>query len=115
MSLVPQNAKEISLDGATVVFYEYETDGVKHYQFDTSKTGHPEPMVNAMTGLQHLKDGEKLVMINHKPPMGLFPKIEADFDYEVQTINENLHKIIFTKKANAAGSTDYDDKNCEGE
>jgi hypothetical protein len=47
--------------------------------------------------------------------MGLFPKIEADFNYEVQTINENLHKIIFTKKANATGSTNYDDKNCDGE
>ena len=114
MNLIPENAKEISLEGATVPFYEYEIDGVRYYQFDTSKTTHPEPMINAMTGLKNLKDGEKLVMINHKKPMGLFPKIENDFDYEVAELENGLFKIIFSKKADAANSTDFDDKNCNG-
>jgi len=115
MSLDMQNAKEVSFKGATVPFYEYEKDGISYLQFDTSKTGHPEPMVNAMTGLKNLKDNQKLVMINHKPPMGLFPKIEADYDYEVSELDNNLFKIVFSKKANATGSTNYEDKNCSGE
>ena len=35
MSLIPENAKEISLEGATVPFYEYEENGVSYIQFDT--------------------------------------------------------------------------------
>jgi len=114
MSLIPENATEITLEGATVPFYSYEKDGVEYLQFDTSKTGHPEPMVNAMVGLQNLKDGQKLVMINHKPPMGLFPKIEADFDYDVKEIGEGLYAITFSKKANATGATNFNDTACNG-
>ena len=114
MSLIPENAVEITLEGATVPFYKYEKDGVSYLQFDSSKTGHPEPMVNAMTGLQNLEDNQKLVMINHKPPMGLFPKVEADFDYEVEQIGNDLYKMTFSKKANAAGATDFNDRSCNG-
>ena len=114
MSLIPQNATELALEGATVPFYSYEKDGVEYLQFDTSKTGHPEPMVNAMVGLQNLKDGQKLVMINHKPPMGLFPKIENDFDYTVEEISTDLYAMTFSKKADAAGSTNFNDTACNG-
>ena len=114
MSLVPQNAQEISFEGATVPFYKYEEGGVTYIQFDTSKSGHPEPMVNAMVGLQNLGDGEKLAMINHKPPMGLFPKVENDFAYEVNEIGDDLYKIIFSKKSDAVGDTDFADQACNG-
>jgi len=114
MSIIPENAKEVQLEGATVPFYAYEENGVSYLAFDTSKTGHPEPMVNAMVGLQNIQDDEKLVMINHKPPMGLFPKIEADFDYEVEDVEGGLYKITFSKKANAAGSTNFNDTACNG-
>jgi len=114
MGLFPENAQEITLEGGTVPFYKYEENGVEYIGFDTSKTGHPEPMVNAMTGLQNLSENQKLVMINHKPPMGLFPKIEADFDYSVEELNDGLFKMTFSKKTDAAGATDFNDRACNG-
>jgi len=114
MSLFPQNAKEITLEGATVPFYEFEENGTSYIAFDTSKTGHPEPMINAMVGLQNLKDDQKLIMINHKAPMGLFPKIEADFDYNVEELDNGLFKMTFSKKADAQGATDFNDRACNG-
>ena len=114
MGIFPENKVEISLDGATVPFYKFEEDGVEYLAFDSSKTGHPEPMVNAMTGLQNLSGNQKLMMINHKPPMGLFPKIEADFDYEVSELDNGLFKTVFTKKGSEANSTDFSDTACSG-
>ncbi len=114
MSTLPQNAVEIQIEGATVPFYKFEKDGVTYLYFDSSKTGHPEPMINAMTGLKNLKEGEKLIMINHKAPMGLFPKIESDYDYEVTELDNGLFQIVFSKKSDAQGTTNYDDTACNG-
>jgi len=114
MSNIPQDSKEVSLNGATVPFYEYSVGGVEYLQFDTSRSGHPEPMINAMTGLQNLKPNQKLVMINSKPPAGLFPKIENDFSYEVEQLGEALYKIVFTSKNEAPSNTDFSDTACNG-
>jgi len=114
MSTLPQNAVETTLEGATVPFYTYEENGISYLYFDSSKTGHPEPMVNAMTGLKNLKDNQKLVMINHKPPMGLFPKIEADYDYNVEELSNGLFKMTFSKKSDAQGATNFNDTACNG-
>ena len=35
-----------------------------------------------MAGLQLIDENSQLVMINHKSPAGLFPKIEQDFDFK---------------------------------
>ena len=73
MSLIPNNASKIEVAGATVDFFKLEKDGQSTYFFDTSKCGPPDPMVNAMCGLNLIKDtNSKLVMINHKAPGGLF-------------------------------------------
>lgn len=114
MNTLPQNAQPIEVEGATVPFYTYEENGTTYLYFDSSKTGHPEPMINAMSGLKALKEEQKLVMINHKAPMGLFPKIEADYDYEVSELDSGLFKIVFSKKSDAKGSTNYDDTACNG-
>ncbi len=56
---------------------------MEYFEFDTSRCGPPEPMVNAMAGLKLVTDsGKKLVMINHKRPMGLLNKIGENFDIE---------------------------------
>ena len=87
---IPKNAKQIEVINATIPFYEDEDC----YYFDSRSTPFPEPMINAVAGLALLNENKKLVMINHKIPMGLFPKIEAYFDYEVEefvdlrTVNE---------------------------
>ncbi|WP_458701632.1 hypothetical protein ACKGJI_05770 [Sulfurospirillum sp. 1307] len=107
--------EKIEVTGSTVDFYKKEEEGSVIYTFDTSATQPPEPMVNAMCGLQLLNNKtDKLEMINHKPPMGLFPKIEADYDYEVVDIEDNKVKVIFTKKPDAKGTTDFTQNSCNG-
>lgn len=113
MNLIPDNAQEINLEGATVSFYKYSIDNTEYIQFDSSKCGHPEPMINAMVGLENLKDTQKLVMINSKAPMGLFPKVENNFSWEVEEI-DNIFKITFSKKGDTASDTDFDDRACNG-
>jgi uncharacterized protein (DUF2249 family) len=114
MSLYPENAVEISVEGATVPFMKFEENGVTVYQFDSSKSGHPEPMINAMSGLQMIQDGEQLEMINSKAPMGLFPKIESDFNFEYSELEDGRFKIVFTVRAEGAPKTDFDDTGCSG-
>lgn len=114
MSLIPENAQEIEVNGATIPFHKYDKDGVVVYQFDSSTCGHPEPMVNAMSGLQMLTDNEALVMINSKAPMGLFPKIEADFNFNVEDLEGGKCKITFTKRGEGDAATDFNDTGCAG-
>ena len=114
MSNIPQNSQEISLNGATVPFHKYEEDGVVVYQFDSSKAGHPEPMINAMTGLQMIKDNERLVMINSKAPMGLFPKVEAEFNFSVNELPDGRFKITFASKGTGVETTDFENTSCSG-
>ena len=114
MSLIPQDAQKITAMGATVDFFKTIEDGQSTYYFDTSKCGPPAPMVNAMSGLQLLDEDSKLVMINHKKPGGLFPKIEADFNYEVEDLADGNVKVVFTKKSDAVGNTNYNDNKCSG-
>ena len=106
---IPASAKQIEVVNSTVPFYEDEN----YYYFDTSLTAVPEPMINAVAGLELLNENKKLIMINHKIPMGLFPKIEAYFDYEVEELADGNIKIIFTKKVNLVSKLDFD-TNCSG-
>ncbi|MCI0500469.1 MAG: hypothetical protein L0Y61_01815 [Epsilonproteobacteria bacterium] len=105
--------QEITLEGATVPFYKETIGGVANYTFDSSRCGHPEPMINAMVGLQTIKDNEKLIMINSKAPAGLFPKVENDFNYGVEELENGKFKITFTKKGDGS-STNFDDRGCGG-
>jgi len=91
---IPSNAKQIEVLNATLAFFEDEN----YYYFDSSLTAPPEPMTNALAGLNFLSGNKKLVMINHKIPMGLFPKIEGHFDYEIEELEDGNVKVIFTKK-----------------
>ena len=52
-------------------------------------------------------------MINHKIPMGLFPKIEGLFDYEIEELDDGNVKIVFTKKEKAVSKLDID-TTCKG-
>ena len=114
MDTLPQDATKIELEGATVPFFKYEENNRTIYLFDSSKCSHPEPMVNAMVGLKTIKDGENLIMINSKAPMGLFPKIEDDFSYEVEELSNQTYKIKFTKKTDNLSKTDFNDTSCSG-
>ena len=106
---IPKNVKQIEVDNSTVPFYQDED----YYYFDSSSTAVPEPMINAVAGLQLLDENKKLIMINHKIPMGLFPKIEAYFDYEVEELKDGNVKITFSKKEKLVPKLDFD-TNCSG-
>ncbi len=114
MNLIPDMAEQVEINGATVPFHKYEENGVVVYQFDSSKCGHPEPMINAMTGLQTITGNEKLVMINSKAPMGLFPKIEADFNFDVKELEDGRFKVTFTKRGEGDAETDFNNAGCAG-
>ena len=106
--------EKINLEGATVDFYKEIVDGLTIYSFDTSRCGPPDPMVNAMVGLQLLDDNSCLVMINHKSPGGLFPKIENDFDFTEETTEDGKAKITFKKRSNGTNTTDFSQNSCSG-
>ncbi len=107
--------KAIEVAGATEPFFEYEDNGITYYEFDTSACEPPAPMVNAMSGLQLLDSKDKrLVMINHKKPMGLLPKIEQDFDYDIEDLPDGRVKLVFRLKGDSASHTDFKDRGCHG-
>jgi len=107
--------KELEVVGATVPFYSYEKDGNIYFEFDSSSCEPPGPMVNAMSGLKLLDSTNKrLVMINHKKPMGLLPKIEGDFDWDEESSSDGKVKLIFRLKSDSAKNTDFDDDKCSG-
>lgn len=105
---IPKSAKKIDVKNATVDFFEDEN----YYYFDTSLTGAPEPMINALAGLKLLDGSKKLIMYNHKIPLGLFPKIEDYFDFKVEEF-EDFVKITFSKKIESKIDIDFD-TNCKG-
>ncbi len=107
-----ENSSVIKIENATVDFEEGMVGNIKTYKFDTSKGGHP--MVNAMAGLAVLKVDEQLIMINHCAPSGLFPKIEAEFDFAHQELPNGLTQIVFTRKPDATSSTDFSATSCSG-
>jgi len=105
----------IEVTGATVPFFTYQDGETQVFEFDTSKCGPPDPMVNAMSGLA-LIDGvnKKLVMINHKKPMGLLNKIGENFNITDEEVEGGLVKIYFTYKSGSSEEANLADKNCHG-
>jgi len=106
--------EKIEVLGSTVDFFKSIENGLTTYQFDTSMCGPPDPMVNAMAGLQLLDENSQLIMINHKSPGGLFPKIQGEFNFEEASTEDGKAKVIFTKKVGANSSTDFTQNTCSG-
>ncbi len=107
--------KEIEVEGATVPFFTYQDGETQIYEFDTSKCGPPDPMVNAMSGLKLIDSpNKKLVMVNHKKPMGLLNKIGENFNITDEEIDGGLVKITFAYKDGESQKADLNDANCHG-
>ena len=107
--------KEIEVMGATVPFFEYKLEDTQYYEFDTSKCGPPDPMVNAMSGLKLITDAnKKLVMINHKKPMGLLDKIGENFDISDEKLEDGRVKLVFSYKAQESEKADLNQTSCHG-
>lgn len=107
--------EQIEVPGATVPFFTYKEGETQVYEFDTSKCGPPEPMVNAMAGLKMI-DGanKKLVMINHKKPMGLLNKIGDNYNIADEAMDDGRVKLIFTYKEGASEKANLSDTHCHG-
>ena len=115
MSHIPSEAEKIVVDGATVDFYKLAKDGQSTYYFDTSKEGPPQPMVNAMAGLKLVTNPHtKLIMINHKKPMGLLNKIEENFNIEFENLSDGKVKLTFSYKDGKSEKANLNDNSCHG-
>lgn len=96
--------QKISVDGADLDFYEKVENGVKFIGFDSSKCTPPTPMINAMVALNLVKDSStQVVMINHKFPAGLIPKIEHNFNYSYKEFSQDLVEVKFWLKDTFSG------------
>jgi len=109
------NKQLIEVPGATVPFFTYTDGETQYYEFDTSKCGPPEPMVNAMAGLKMI-DGpnKKVVMINHKKPMGLLDKIGENYNIDAESMDDGRVKLIFSYKPGASEEANLNDASCHG-
>lgn len=109
----PKDAKVFEVEGNSVPFVSYEEEGVRVIGFDSSSCVPPEPMVNAMLALKFIEDDKtKVVMINHKNPVGLLSKVGKDFNIETKEIGDSLVKLTFTFKEGS--SPDLSDSSCAG-
>ena len=107
--------EKIEVAGATVDFFKYNEGDTEVYEFDTSRCGPPEPMVNAMAGLKLINGPDKkLVMINHKKPMGLLAKIEENYNISEKKLDDGKVALEFTYKKGASEKAKLDDAACEG-
>ena len=103
----------IEVDGANVPFFTYTEGEDQIIEFDTSKCGPPDPMVNAMAGLKLLDaPNKKVVMINHKKPGGLISKIGENYDIETEDLEDGRVKLIFSYKAGESERADLSENTC---
>ncbi len=107
------NREEIEVMGATVPFFTYTLGEDQVFEFDTSKCGPPDPMVNAMAGLKLLDaPNKKVVMINHKSPGGLIAKIGENYDIDEQKLEDGRVKLTFSYKDGESEKADLSKNSC---
>jgi len=105
----------LEVEGATVPFFTYKEGEDQIIEFDTSKCGPPDPMVNAMAGLKLLDGpGKKVVMINHKSPGGLLNKIGENYDILEEKLDGGLVKLTFSYRSGESEKADLSNNSCSG-
>jgi len=109
------NKEALEVEGATVPFFTYTLENTQYIEFDTSKCGPPDPMVNAMAGLKLLDaPNKKVVMINHKSPGGLLAKIGENYDISEEKLESGLVKLVFSYKSGDSEKANLNDAACHG-
>ncbi|CAD7287412.1 hypothetical protein LMG7974_00291 [Campylobacter majalis] len=94
-----ENWSEFKAEGASVSFYKTIKNDIQIIGFDSRPCVPPEPMVNAMVALNMINDkSTKVVMINHKYPAGLIPKIQDKFNIERENLDGEEVKLTFSLK-----------------
>lgn len=112
-SYLPESAEPIEIQGSTVSFYRFQEGNITYYQFDTSLVSPPDPFINAMCGLALIKNDQiKLIMINHKKPMGLIDRVAGQFEIETIRLEKDLYKLTFSFKGEISLQADLSAKTC---
>lgn len=102
-------------NGASVPFVEFERDGVKYFGFDSRSCVPPEPMVNAIIGLKMLdNENKKLIMVNHRSPVGLLAKIEDFYKIETKELENGAFELTFSYIDGKSDKADLTDSSCAG-
>lgn len=101
--------------GATVEFERYEENGFICFACNTVDTECPEPMINAMCGLKLLDGPDKrFIMTNMQEPLGLYPRVASDFEWEVEPLEGGDVRITFRRKEVGETITDFSNTHCGG-
>ena len=109
------NPQPLHLENTTVPFSTYTQNEITYIEFDTSMCVPPEPMVNAMIALEQLTSSNvKVVMINHRSPVGLLAKIASFYDIETIELGEGKLKLVFSYKEGETPKADLSKKSCAG-
>lgn len=111
------NAKttEFKPDGATVTFVKFKKDEIEFFGFDSRLCVPPEPMVNAMIGLKMLdNENKKLIMVNHKNPMGLLAKIGEFYDIQTKDLENGAVELTFSFINGKSQKADLTNSSCAG-
>ena len=91
--------KIIKIPRATLDFYKYEKDGLTFYEFDATQSSAPEPMINAMVGLEMIKNkNDRLKGIFFHEPMPLLQRVSPYFDYEATELQNGDYCLVFKRK-----------------
>jgi hypothetical protein len=70
-------------------------------------------MVNGMSGLKVIKGtNNKLVMINHKAPAGLFGKLDKDVSYDVEDLDSGISVMTFKSISGTGTESDLNQTAC---
>ncbi len=113
MSDITKESLEVM--GATVPFFTYTIGETQYFEFDTSKCGPPDPMVNAMAGLKLIDSSDKkLVMINHKYPGGLIGKIGKNYSHTKEELPDGRVKLVFSYITEESEKADLTQNSCDG-
>ncbi len=88
----------VDIPRTTLDIYKYEKDDFIYYEFDATECSPPEPMVNAVICLNHLKDeNERIVGIFFHEPIPLYERISGKFEYEATELDSGDFKIVFKR------------------
>lgn len=107
--------REFQPSGATVPFVEFEKNGTKYFGFDSRSCVPPEPMVNATIGLKMLdNENKKLIMVNHRSPVGLLVKVEEFYDIKTKELENGAVELTFSYIDGKSNKADLTDSSCAG-
>jgi len=111
----PSDAIPLHVNNSTVPFFTYIKEGIHFIGFDTSMCLPPDPMVNAMIALELLDSADKkVVMINHRSPVGLLAKVQSFYDIDVTELDGGKLQLIFSYKEGVTPAVDLSQKQCAG-